>query len=256
MDKDLVSILLPVYNGEAYLENALLSVQAQSYPSYELLVLDDGSTDASAAIVKRYAQDDSRIKLIINERNMGLTATLNKGLMLAQGAFIARIDADDLWSDPRKLELQVSHMHEHPGCDLVGTQATYVDQNGTVLFKTAYPTDDSGIRNLLLYKNPFVHSSVLFRTETARSLGSYLETDEAVEDYSLWLRFAQAGQVAILNTHAVTYLVNQVGISKTKRLLQIKNSFELIQKYKKFFPRYAIAWLKWNVQMLIAKVRS
>ncbi|MCG3772759.1 MAG: putative glycosyltransferase EpsE [Nitrosomonadaceae bacterium] len=199
-----VSILMPVYNGERFLREAIDSVLRQTCRDFELLILNDGSTDASRTIVNSYT--DSRIRLIDNEQNRGLPATLNRGLAEASSGLIARQDADDL-SFPTRLAKQVEFLSHHPDVALVGTQARFIDErgysNGSILRRAC--SHDS-IKWDLLFDNSFTHSSVMFRKEVIQGeFGGYDETFSRCEDYDLWSRVAMRHRVANLRETLVSY---------------------------------------------------
>lgn len=198
---------MPVYNGERFLREAIDSVLSQTYRDFELLVLNDGSTDASRSIVNSYT--DRRIRLIDNEQNRGLTATLNRGLAEASSALIARQDADDL-SSPNRLAKQVEFLSHHPDVALVGTQARFIDKrgysSGSILQRAC--CHDS-IKWDLLFDNSFTHSSVMFRKGVVLGeFGGYDETFSYCQDYDLWSRVARCHRVANLRETLVGYRVH------------------------------------------------
>ena len=129
----LVSILLPAYNGSKRIEGAIRSVIGQTYTNWELLVIDDGSIDKTAEIVDNFTKNDTRIKYIKNEFNLGIQKTLNYGLRESKGEYIARIDDDDIWCDKEKLNKQVDFLNTNPKCVLVGTGVIIVDKDNKEL---------------------------------------------------------------------------------------------------------------------------
>jgi glycosyltransferase involved in cell wall biosynthesis len=202
-----VTVLMPVFNGERFLREAIDSLLQQTYRDFELLILNDGSTDGSRAIVRSYA--DPRIRLIEHERNRGLTATLNRGLAEASSDLIARQDADDL-SSPNRLAKQVEFFKLHPDVALVGTQARFIDERGYSsggILQRACSHDS--IKWDLLFDNSFTHSSVMFRKRVVRGeLGGYDETFSYCQDYELWSRIATSHHVANLSESLVGYRVH------------------------------------------------
>src|SRR5688572_4742991 len=139
---------MSVYNGEAYLAQAMDSILGQSFSSFEFIVIDDASTDDTARILADYAGRDSRICLLSNQRNMGLAWSLNRGLKQADGRYIARMDADDI-SLPPRLEKQFSFMEEHSGVGVTGTAVEIIDASGQVIGQRTYPPYPIVIRWLL-----------------------------------------------------------------------------------------------------------
>lgn len=236
----LVSIILPTYNGARYIAAAIESVRAQTYTSWELIVLSDGSTDETASIVGEYGRNDARIIFVEHEQNLGIQKTLNKGLSLAKGTYIARIDDDDRWSAPDKLRQQVAYLEDHPDTVLVGTGAVVVDEYGTELFRYTLPQRDGDIRRALLGKNCFVHASVLFRKDAAVSCGGYSESIEQrhIEDYDLWLKLGTQGLVANLDMYGVTLIERSGSITATNRVIQAKRMRAEVILFRKKYPRF------------------
>ena len=203
MQSPLVSVLLPVYNGEPYLKAAIDSILAQTFTDFECIIIDDGSSDGSAALI--LGLDDPRIRFY-QQANRGLPATLNRGLSLARGVFIARQDQDDL-SHPDRLGLQVAYLQSHPECVLLGTWAQMMEVDRPVNRYHRHPVDDLTLRYQLLFNNPFVHSSVLMRSEAVHRVGGYSMDPEKQppEDYELWSRLSREGTVANLGQVLLTY---------------------------------------------------
>ncbi len=193
-----VTVLMSVYNGEVFLRSSVESILNQSFRNFEFIIIDDGSTDNSCRIIESY--NDPRIRLIRNGSNIGLAASLNKGLEYARGELIARQDADDI-SLPGRLEQQVAFMRKKSDIVLVGTQARDIDENGGNLGVIKKPVSGSSIRWVLLFDNPFVHTSVMFRRETVlRLFKGYNEDFVCSQDYELWSKIAAVCPVANLNT--------------------------------------------------------
>ena len=196
MHHPLVSVVLPVFNGEAYLKAAVESILSQSYINLELIVIDDGSADNSFQILN--GVKDARAQLA-GHSNRGLAATLNKGIELARGEYIARQDQDDL-SFPDRLAKQVAYMDSHPECALVGAWAQIMEGDRLTDRYHRHPACPSELRYQLLFNNPFVHSSVLLRKSALEAVGGYStdRTRQPPEDYELWSRLSRHGEVANL----------------------------------------------------------
>lgn len=176
-----------VYNGLPYLRKSIESVLSQQYENFEFIIIDDASTDNSANVVAKYAEDDERIRLLENQENIGLTASLNRALNEAQGDFVARQDADDL-SDPRRFERQVQFLKTHPDVAVLGTGARLVDAAGDEIDRRVVLTDPS--LSDLQSKNHLIHGSVLARRSVLEDVGGYDEFFRYSQDYDLWLRLA------------------------------------------------------------------
>ncbi len=178
---------MPVYNGERYLGQGIESVLNQSFSDFEFLIIDDGSVDGSADIIRSY--NDRRIRFVINGTNQGLVATLNKGLELAQGHFIARMDCDDV-SMPTRLERQFVVMERNPD---VGVCGTWVHTTGEKDEIWDYPSDSDEIKCSLLFESVLAHPSVMLRSRYfGRSGFRYDRGFPHAEDYALWVRCAGA----------------------------------------------------------------
>ncbi len=241
-----VSIILPTYNGALRIASAIESIRTQSYQEWELLIIDDGSTDDTESIVSDFSNSDSRIRYIKNTHNLGIQKSLNSGLREARGEYIARIDDDDIWPLPDKLTLQVDYLDKNPTCVLVGTGVILVDESGKELMRYFVPETDTEIRRALLGKNCFVHSSVLFRREQALLCGGYDETmgTRHVEDYDLWLKLGIQGALANLRIYGVRFMVRGGSVSSQNKIEQFKKNFFLIQKFKHAYPQYVRAYLR------------
>jgi len=180
-----ISVIMSVYNGMPYLKEAVKSILNQTYKNFEFIIVEDGSTDGSWKYLK--SLKDRRIKLIKNSKNLGLAASLNKALGLAQGDYVARMDADDL-SLPKRLEEQVKFFKNHPSIDICGTWADIIDQNGNVIGEKKYPTNSNDIRKALSFYNPIIHPSLMIRKMVFDELKGYDANFDYAEDYDLLMR--------------------------------------------------------------------
>jgi hypothetical protein len=191
-----VSVVMAVHDGERYVGAAVDSVLAQTFRNLELLVVDDGSTDRSAEIVRQRA--DPRVRLIANERNLGLAPSLNVGLAEARGEFIARLDADDV-ATPQRLARQVAFMDANPGVALLGSWYTEMAADGTPGAPVKLPTRHWDLRWHMCLYSPFAHSAVSWRRAlVAERVGQYDERLTYSMDFDLWRRIAERLEVANL----------------------------------------------------------
>ncbi len=191
----LVSILLPVYNTERYVAQTLESLLLQTYPTIEVIVINDGSTDNTEREVLAVAERDRRVKYYTQEHR-GLSFTPNRAFSLSQGTYIARMDADDLWF-PEKLAKQVRHLEEYSHVGMVGTWAEIWEIETRTRRAHRHPTDDIMIKLEALFNNPFVHSTVLMRREVFSAVDGYSESPEDYpEDYELLVRIVERFTVA------------------------------------------------------------
>jgi hypothetical protein len=213
MTTPLISVVLPVYNGAADVRKAVESILAQTFQDYELIVINDGSKDDSARVLESLS--DPRIRLY-HQDNMGLAGTLNRGIGLARGRYIARQDQDDL-SHPERFARQVDFLEKHPDHGLLGTAAQIWVGDTPTDRAHDHPTDHGALSFELLFNNPFVHSSIMMRKATVEAVGGYT-TDpvrQPPEDYELWSRMARAGRVANLPERLLVYREVPASMSRT-----------------------------------------
>jgi glycosyltransferase involved in cell wall biosynthesis len=190
-----VSVVMSVYNGEKYLREAVDSILGQTFGDFEFIIVDDGSTDSTWAILQSY--DDQRVILLRNENNIGLTRSLNRGLAIARGEYIARMDADDI-SLPERFEKQVKALDENPRLGLVGSDVYYLyDATGHKRL-VKLPHTDVEVKWHLLFHNSFAHSAVMFRRGLVEKIGFYDEASPFAQDYELFSRIAEHCQVGNL----------------------------------------------------------
>jgi glycosyltransferase involved in cell wall biosynthesis len=194
-----VSVVIPVHNGERYLAQAVESVLAQTHRDLELLIVDDGSTDGSRAVMERYARNDARIRVLSQERR-GHVAAANRGLEEARCEWVARLDADDVFL-PEKLERQLAFVRRHPDVRIAGTLGYFINHAGRIigLVSTDGPFTRAEFERIARRGDPvfFVHSTTLMHRETVLAAGGYREQFVQAEDVDLWLRMAEKGHLLL-----------------------------------------------------------
>ena len=211
-----VSVLMPVYNAATYLNQAIDSILNQIYTDFEFVIINDGSADLSEQIILSYS--DERIKYYKNEQNEGLIKTLNKGIGLCRGKYIARMDADDI-SALDRLKKQVDFLEQNPDMAMVGSDATRVNENGKYLRTKIYYCPADLISTKLFFTNTFAHSSILVKKDIIAEFG-YNEDYPIAEDYFLWTQIASKYKVANIHEPLIYYRVHSQGISVVKSDLQ------------------------------------
>ena len=186
-----ISVVMGVYNAEKYLRDAMDSILSQRYGDFELIVVNDGSTDSSGEILEEYRRVDTRVRLVSNGMNIGLTRSLNIGLQEASGTFIARQDADDT-SHPDRLQKQVEILQDQAHLCLVGCISELIDAEGTK-FGEIHPvvTESELLKYFARTESPFAHGSVMFRREQILDVGAYDERFWFAQDFDLWIRIMQ-----------------------------------------------------------------
>ncbi|HDY75873.1 MAG TPA: glycosyltransferase, partial [Candidatus Marinimicrobia bacterium] len=213
-----VTVLMSVYNDERYLSESVDSILNQTYKDFEFLIINDGSTDRSREILESYS--DPRIRLVRNDGNIGLTRSLNKGLALAMGEYIARMDADDI-SLPERLEKQVGFLDADSSVGVLGINSLLIDEDGNVLEKLQRPVTHDSIMAEMLTENRFVHSSVMLRKKLLKMSGYYDEKLDMAQDYELFLRLSLITKLSNLAEPLHMWRKDRTGISFAMRSAQI-----------------------------------
>lgn len=230
-----VSILIGVYNGQKTLEQSLSSIFAQTFKDFEVIAVDDASTDTTPNILERFAVKYPNVFIIEwNASNQGLTKSLNKALKKARGEYIARINADDSW-EPTKLEKQVTFLDAHPEIGIIGTNCLVHYEGNSTPKRAVFPETHKEIARKLFRRNPFAHSAILARTALLQNAGGYDESVRYGQDYELWLRLFPKTKLHNLQEFLCTRTVSD-GISVAKQNAQMKQSiktrFKYIRKYR------------------------
>jgi glycosyltransferase involved in cell wall biosynthesis len=216
MSPPTVSVVLPVYNADQYLSTAVESILDQTYTDFELIALDDGSTDRSPEILRRYAETDDRVR-VIHRPQPTLGALLNEGLREARGRYVARMDADDI-SRPRRLERQVDYLNAHPGVGIVGAQAQAISPEGYPIRRLDHPLTHDAIDAALLNGDgaALSHPVIMMRTDVAGQVGGYPSDRETSEDVDLYLRAAEQSRLANLSSVLLDYRLRPDSICHTR----------------------------------------
>jgi len=209
-----VSVLLPVFNAADYVSASIRSVLNQTFRDWELIVIDDGSTDDSAEVIRHAIGSDCRVRFI-SRANVGFARTLNEMLEIASGELIARLDADDE-ALPERIAMQVRFMDTHPDCVVVGGGVIHIDADGDPLSIELYPERHDEIEQRMLSGGGgIIHPSVMARAEPMRRCGGYARDCPVVEDQDLWLRLALHGRLANLPQPLIRYRVHAGNMSFT-----------------------------------------
>jgi glycosyltransferase involved in cell wall biosynthesis len=218
MTQPAVSVNMPAFNAGAFLEPAVRSILAQTFTDFELLVIDDGSTDGSVERIT--AISDPRIRILRNARNLGIVASRNRAIAESRAPLIAILDSDDI-AHPHRLARQVSAFEQDPRLGLVGCVADLIDATGRVFGMTGSVGTDAELRRDLVQGNRFVHSTVMMRTEAVRAAGGYRPEFEPAEDYALFLQIMLADyRLLNLPERLVQYRVHTAQVSQRKLIKQ------------------------------------
>jgi glycosyltransferase involved in cell wall biosynthesis len=211
----MISVLMPVYNSENFLEESIKSILNQSYTNFEFLIYDDNSTDNSKAIIKKFKQQDSRIKFFFNNKNNGYAKLLNKMIFDAKYNFLARMDSDDI-SEKTRLEKQLNFLLQNPKVSIVGSFIEIIDKKGNFVRKSKYPINYLEIKSALRDYCAFSHPTTMLRADFVKKLGGYRTNMEPVEDYDLWTRLAQVSTMHNLPEYLLKYRLHIDSVSFTR----------------------------------------
>jgi glycosyltransferase involved in cell wall biosynthesis len=212
----LVSVIIPVYNAGRFLDTAIKSILAQSFSDFELIAVNDGSTDQSASIIESYANCDSRVKLI-SRGNTGIVRALEDGRAAATGEFIARMDADD-WAAPSRFEAQLEVLRADSSLVALGSSVTFIDADGNAVERCARACDPQAIRAAILNGDggALIHPAVMFRASAVNAVGGYRPAAQHVEDLDLYLRLDQIGLLSNVPQPLLHYRIHGKSINFTK----------------------------------------
>ena len=269
-----VSVIMPVYNGEKYLNEAIDSILQQFFIDFEFIIINDGSTDRSREIIESYKDD--RI-ILINQKKQGVAKSINYGIKRANGKYIARMDADDI-SYPDRLEIQVNYLENNMKLIAVGSNADVINKDGNYVYTTNLELSNDNLKKNLLHKSPFIHPSLMVRSKELERTGFYPDVP-LVEDLLLFNALAKYGDYANIdkplikyrltpeassrrskNTQKITYKVLADFIKNGKvtdeHVICIKESIaktDINEKYYRYYLRLAKKYLWNNYQPLLAR---
>ena len=246
-----VSIILPTHNRANLLEIAVNTVIDQSFQDWELLVIDDISTDNTEELMNEFSKNDSRIQYIKLpvDKIPGITKYLNYGIKIAKGKYIARIDDDDFWVDKDKLKVQVEVMEKNTEYVLTGGGVIIVDENRGELHRYYKKETDEEIRKFILSSNPFLHSTIMFTKVAAEKVGLYHDTVYA-EDWDMWLRLGKIGKLYNFPRYFAEYMSAGQNKSFTHQRKQSRVLFGILKEFKHDYPGYPKGFVVTTMQYL------
>lgn len=236
------AILISLYNAEKTLDKTFESLQAQTWQDFRIIAINDCSKDDTLTLLKKWQEKfgTEKFLLINNERNIGLTKSLNKGLDRIIEPYTARIDADDRW-DTTKLEKQIDYLEKYPGCGLLGTWYTNISSKNES--RVTPPVTDAEIRKSIFRKNPFAHSCVIFKTDLVKQAGKYDESVRYGQDYDLWLRLLPETTFAnipeFLCSRNIEGTLTSSGKNQRSQMLQcVKTQLKYLNLYDRPWKEY------------------
>ena len=209
----LITISIPFYNSETYLSSSVQSVINQTFYDWELILIDDGGDDRSLAIAQEYSEKDKRIKVVSDGKNKGLAARLNESVLMAKGAYYARMDADDIM-DYDRIRQQVEYLQKHPEVDVVGSMAYIIDKDNLVTSKSHLINNNPHTVEDILNGEGFIHPSIMGKTSWFRS-NPYDQKLRRMQDLGLWLRSVEHSHFTILADNLMFY--RAVGLPTLKK---------------------------------------
>lgn len=240
MKKPLVSVVMPVYNSEKYLAEAIESILKQTYTNFEFIIIDDCSTDKSWKIISDFAKKDKRIRAFRNEKNLKIVKTRNKGFELCsdKSKYYAIFDSDDI-SLPKRLELEVKFLEEHEDYAVVGGHIFIINESGNITGKRKYLTKLKKIKKDILIKSPFAQPTVMIRKSALDVVGYYKSKGyDRARDYDLWVRLFNKFKIINLDKFLIKYRISSTQGKKTHLKETIKSTMQVQKKWlfkKKFF---------------------
>lgn len=244
-----VSVVMGVFNEEKVIARSLQSIINQSFVDWELIVVDDGSTDQSREIIESFISQDNRIILIQNKTNLGHSTSLNVGMAIAKGKYIARMDADDE-SLPKRLESQTTFLELHPDIDILGTAAVYIDGQGQTLKEMVFPQWHEDILAKMLRTSPFAHPTIMMKRDFVEVMGGYDVSHTRGEDHDLWLRSRGIGKFHNLPEIHLRYLVSSKVMFRSlfdRASVRLKHSHSIFEYLASIF---------WSFMDLLVELRK
>jgi len=248
-----VSINIITYNQATFIARAIKSVLAQSFFDWEIIIIDDASSDRTEEIIKPYLVD-KRIHYFKNEKNSGICLSRNRALQESGGEYIAILDSDDFWNDPDKLKKQLRFLDDNTDYVIIGTGVIVIDEDNNKIKQYSNPLKNTEIKNQILKKNPFANSSVMYRRAPVMEVGAYNLDINGIEDYDLWLRLGKKYKMANLPDFCLSYRVHGNNITSTNRERLMELNLKLISEHRHDYPGYFYAKLRRQLRLRIFKL--
>jgi glycosyltransferase involved in cell wall biosynthesis len=241
------------HNRASFITDAIRSVQKQSYTDWELVIVDNGSTDTTPKLIRQYQVADARIQYIQNAVNEGVVPARNQALRASRGELVAVLDSDDVWIATDKLERQVALLQENE-VSVVGTGIVYIDEKGEEIKREQKPASDRELRARMLSTNQLAHSSVMYRRAEVQEIGGYPDR-EIGEDYELLLSLGLRGTLVTIPEYMTGYRIHAGNVTRKKRLIGLKNNLEIIRQFKDVYPNYYPAYIRRKLRYMVGTLR-
>jgi glycosyltransferase involved in cell wall biosynthesis len=231
----LVSVITPVYNREKYLAKCIESILNQTYENFEFIIIDDNSSDLTVNIIKDYLLRDSRIKFLENNKNLGATLSFNRGLDIAKGKYIARMDSDDI-SFLDRFKKQVDIFESWHDLEVLGTGAVLIDHKENEIGRKQFPSNFKKISNIIETGVPVFDPSVMMRSSTLKEINGFDNRLAPADDYHLWLTlFKQKKIISNIDDYLIKYRLHDSNLSKVASREQLQKSFLALKIYNSNF---------------------
>lgn len=222
-----ISVIMPAYNAEKYIAEAIESILNQTFKDFEFIIIDDCSTDNTSKISLRYAKKDKRIKYFRNEKNVGCTSSLNNGLKHYKGNYVARMDSDDI-SDRNRFKEQIKAIEKY---DVVGSNIVFIDEQGNKIGKRKY---SNNIDKVIRIESPLAHPTVMFKSKLLEKTGTYNEEYDAAQDYELWIKFyLENAKFFVIQKDLLQYRLHPNAVKNIKTKKTIRNTIRIKKEAKR-----------------------
>jgi len=248
----LVTIITASYNSSRYLSASIESALAQTYKKWELIILDDASTDNTETLATKYVKNDPRIQYFRQPKNLGIAGNRNTGFEKARGKYLAILDSDDMWINPEKLEKQVSFLEKNPAYGLIGTWAKKVDDDGRDISEMKFFIDDKKIRKHILRRHQFVDSSSVFLRQAAVDIGGYDPSYAIAGDYNFMLAIGKKYKFANIPEYMTAYRIHSNNTTRIKRTRHVREHLDIIKRYRHNYPGFQSALVKAYLRIILA----
>ena len=235
MNHPLISVIMPVWNGETHLADSINSILSQTFTDFEFLILDDGSTDGTPEILDRYSRQDSRIR-VIPLQHEGIVWALNHGISEAKGRWIARMDADDI-ATPDRFESQLEALERNPRAILCHSAVERFGESEYMDRPRHFPRSMAMIKARLCFSCPIIHPTVIFSKAAFEAAGRYREEERHAEDFSLWGRMVSQGDFVGIPSPLLRFRLHGASISKQKADVQQQLTRDIAARHSAWFLR-------------------
>lgn len=247
-----VSIILSTYNRSHFIDRAIESVLEQTFSDWELIIVDDGSTDNTEEIIKQWQIRYPKIIYSKSLENVGIARNSNRGLRMAKGEYIAIIDDDDRWIDKNKLAKQIEFLDKNPDHVAVGGGIIVINKDSKEIFRYLKPETDEQIRDKMLFDNTMANSTTVFRRPTAEKVGLYDESLRYSADRDFFLKLGLEGKLYNFPEYFANYTMAGQNTSIVKMKEHLRSSLMVMKRYKNNYPRYSLALIVNRIQYAYA----